>query len=115
MGTSVCLHSDELVSKRPLERAWHSPMTHSLLFLQDDTQCQPQPVSTVRWLWLQRGCCWLLSPSLTPCSSCKSQETLVTQERVTRLSITSLVEAFYQVLVVDKHLLGCQPPSGIRA
>lgn len=63
MGTSVCLHSDELVSKRPLERAWHSPMTHSLLFLQDDTQCQPQPVPTVRWLWLQRGCCWLLSPS----------------------------------------------------
>lgn len=37
MGTSVCLHSDELVSERPLERAWQSPMTHSLLYLQDDT------------------------------------------------------------------------------
>lgn len=27
MGTSVCLHLDELVSERPLERAWRSPMT----------------------------------------------------------------------------------------
>lgn len=26
MGTSVCLHLDELVSERPLERAWRSLM-----------------------------------------------------------------------------------------
>lgn len=40
----------------------------------------------------------------------------MTQERVARLSIT-LLEMFYQVLVVNKHLLGSQPPqnSGLRS
>lgn len=46
MGTSVCLHSDELVSELPLERAWLSPMTHSLLYLQDHTLPPAQPVAT---------------------------------------------------------------------
>lgn len=121
MGTSVCLHSDELVSERPLERAWQSPMTHSLLYLQDDTLgpgSGPCPL-TAPYLQLRRGrcCCWLLSLSSPPPHSyCNSQETSVTQERVARLSIT-LLEMFYQVLVVNKHLLGSQPPqnSGLRS
>lgn len=46
MGTSVCLHSDELVSEWPLESAWRSPMTHALLYLQDEAPSQPQPVPT---------------------------------------------------------------------
>lgn len=42
VGTSGCLHSDELVSELPPERAWLSPMTHCFLYLQDHTLC-PSP------------------------------------------------------------------------
>lgn len=119
MGTSVCLHSDELVSERPLERAWQSPMTHSLLHLQDDTlgpSSSPCPLPPTSG---SSGgcCCWLLSlssPRTLPYPYCNSQETSVTQERVARLSIT-LLEMFHQVLVVNKHLSGSQPPSEFRA
>lgn len=54
MGTSVCLHSDELVSELPLERAWLSPMTHSLLYLQDYTFHPAPACAHCPWLWLQR-------------------------------------------------------------
>ena len=71
MGTSVCLHSDELVSAWPLESAWRSPMTHPLLHLQDEAPSQSQPSPTAPLALAPRGgdavagCC-LPSPGPPP-------------------------------------------------
>lgn len=55
MGTSVCLHSDELVSERPLERAWRSPMTHFLLVCGMKPHPSPGLCVLLSWPWLQWG------------------------------------------------------------
>lgn len=83
MGTSVCLHSDELVSELPLERAWLSSMTHSLLYLQDYTlhpapACAHRPLALAPEVGAVAGCSLPLPAPFTSHSYYNSQDTLVT-------------------------------------
>lgn len=127
MGTSVCLHSDELVSERPLERAWRSPMTHSLLRLRDETPSQPWPglwCVLLSWPWLQWGTLPLAalsphqrtpSPFIPQVSGDPGQNSQAASQPLAPWPGSVGGGGVYHVLVADKHLLGSQLPSGVRA
>ena len=62
VGTSVCLHSDELVSEQPLERPWRSPMTQPAFSCRMKLCLSPSSCPPLLWLRLQQGTL-LLVPS----------------------------------------------------
>lgn len=102
MGTSDCLHSNELVSERPLERAWLSPMTQPA-FICRMVLSQSQLMPTVPLAPAGEGegsgaVASVVSPLQAPHSYCNSQETSVTQERAAGLPITCQRRCFITFL-----------------
>lgn len=121
MGTSVCLHLDELVSEQPLESAWRSPMTPPLLHLQDETPSQRQPVPTAPLALVPggdavAGCSLPLPGPPAPIYPATLRRPL-TQEKTAGRPITSLEEAFTAFLwrINISWALSSPQESGLRS
>lgn len=101
MGTSDCLHLDELVSEWPLERAWLSPMTQPAFICRMELS-QPELMPTAPLAPEGGGgkgaVASMLSPLQAPHSHSHPQETSVTLERAAGLPIACQRRCFITFL-----------------